>query len=93
VGEVREREVVDQGLGVGRHLGVGVAGGQFGDDTGGGGADVVHVEFGLGQPGDEVVQVARDGAGGHGGRDARVAVVGHGFLPGNGALPSFGGRG
>lgn len=54
---------------------------------------MVHVEFGLGQSGDEVVQVARDGPGGHGGRDARVAVVGHGFLPGNGALPVSGGRG
>lgn len=54
---------------------------------------MVHVEFGLGEPGDEGVQVARDLPGGHGGRDARVAVVGHGFLPGNGALPLCGGRG
>ncbi|GGR15214.1 hypothetical protein GCM10010251_34140 [Streptomyces aurantiogriseus] len=34
-----------------------MTGGQFGDDPGGGGADVVDVEFGLGQAGDEGVQV------------------------------------
>ncbi|MGX1272664.1 hypothetical protein RKD18_005858 [Streptomyces phaeoluteigriseus] len=56
VGEVGEREVVDQRLGVGGHLGVGVAGGEFGDDTRGGRSDVVDVQFGLGQAGDEGVQ-------------------------------------
>jgi hypothetical protein len=36
-----------------------VPGGEFRDDAGGGGADVVDVQFGLRQPGDEGVQVAR----------------------------------
>jgi len=37
-----------------------VTGGEFRDDAGGGGADVVDVQFGLGQSGDEGVQIARD---------------------------------
>jgi hypothetical protein len=36
-----------------------VPGGQFGDDAGGGGADVVHVQFGLGQSCDEGMRIAK----------------------------------
>ena len=52
-----------------------MAGGQLGDDAGGGGADVVDVQFGLGQTGDEGVRVADGGA-----SLGRSRV-----LPGNGA--------
>jgi hypothetical protein len=50
-----------------------VAGGQRGDDARGGGTDVVHVQFGLGQSGDEGVQIA--------GVIACGAVVGQGSSP------------
>ena len=55
-----------------------MAGGEFRDDTGGGGADVVHMQFGLGQSGDEGVQVARDA-----GVDE---TVGQGSSPGTASL-------
>jgi hypothetical protein len=59
VREVREREVVDQRLGVRRHLRVRVARGEGGDDPRGSGAHVVDVQFGLRQPGDEGVQIGQ----------------------------------
>ena len=59
-----------------------MAGGQFGDDTGGGGADVVDVQFGLGQTGDEgvqwsvVVKGSSPGGASAGGWSAAGAVIG-----------------
>jgi hypothetical protein len=55
VRKVLEDEEVAQGVGVTRHD-PGVPGGQLGHDPGGGRADLVHVQLGLGQAGDEVFQ-------------------------------------
>ena len=55
--EVGEGEEVRQRLRVRGDLGVGVLGRQFGHDAGRGRPDVVHVQFGLGQPRDEGVQI------------------------------------
>jgi len=68
VREVGEDEVVRQGLRVGRHRGRAlVPRGELGDDRGGGRADLVHVQLGLGQAGDEVGEVgSRERSTGHG---------------------------
>ena len=69
VGEVAEPEVVGQLLGIGRH-GPGVTLGQPGHDRGRRRPDVVHVQLGLRQPGDEgpagIGQRGQDGVGRHG---------------------------
>ena len=63
VREVAEREVVGERRRVGRHRRAAlVPGGQLGDDPRRGRADVVHVQLGLGQSGDECGQIGQRGS-------------------------------